>query len=104
MIGEIMTSFMRIQKEAEERFEEREEERWRRETELEEHRRREDREHELQVLQLLMQQRPQSQPQPQQHYPHTLHPYSMYSFGFQPRAESPLPHHSPTHSPTPYDD
>ena len=42
-------------------------------------------EHELQVLQLLMQQRPQSQPQP----PHTLHhPYSMYPFGFQPHAES----------------
>ena len=44
-----MTSFMKYQMEAEKR----EEERWKREQELEEKRRREDQQHELRVLQML---------------------------------------------------
>ena len=46
-------AFTQYQKEAEERFERREEEHWKRDTELEEKRRQEDREHEMRMMQML---------------------------------------------------
>ena len=64
-----------MQKEAEERFRAWEEERWRKETELEDERRREGRAHKLQVLQLLTRNQLQTT-QPRQQ--------SMYSFGLHP--------------------
>ena len=45
-------AFVKYQREAEERFQ-RNEERWKKETELEEKRRREDQEHEMRVMQML---------------------------------------------------
>ena len=53
-----LTIFTRMQEESEKRFREWEEERWRKETELEEKRRVEERAHELQVLRLLSQNQP----------------------------------------------
>ena len=52
-IEKAFDSFMNHQKEAGERFQKYEDERWKKETELEERRRREDRKHEFRVLQLL---------------------------------------------------
>ena len=46
-------SFMKFQAEADERFQKQEEERWKRQVELEEKRQRENREHELQMMQML---------------------------------------------------
>ena len=58
-----MDVFLKSQVEAEERFQKREEERWKKEMELEERQRREDRQHQLQMMQMLgqmMQSRPYS--------------------------------------------
>ena len=48
-----MDMFMKSQLEAEERFQKREEERWMKEMELEERQRKEDRQHQLQMMQML---------------------------------------------------
>ena len=55
---EALTIFTRMQEQSEKRLREWEEERWRKETELEEKRRAEERAHELQVLKLLSQNQP----------------------------------------------
>lgn len=51
----VIDAFLAHQEAAEERFERQEEERWTRETELEERRRREDREHEVRMFQIMAQ-------------------------------------------------
>ena len=53
-----MSAFMKFQAEAEERFEKREEERWKKEMEMEERRRKDDQKHEMQLMQMLLQHRP----------------------------------------------
>ena len=63
-----MDVFVKFQVEAEERFNKREEERWKKEVELEERQRREDRQHQLQIMHMLGQ---MIQPRPYQ-----LQPYS----------------------------
>ena len=90
-----------MQEDAEARYREWEEGRWKSETELEEKRRREDRAHELQVLQLLT--RSTVAPQstfsiPHHHYQHVSSPqHNMHSF-----THTPLHYDSsPTISPTP---
>lgn len=52
-----MSGFMKFQTEAEERFEKREEKRWKREMELEERHRKEYHQHEMQMMQMLLQHR-----------------------------------------------
>ncbi len=52
-LEQTVEAFVKHQKEAEERFHKYEEERWKKETELEDRRRREDREHELQMMAML---------------------------------------------------
>ena len=72
----VMKQFREIQTEAEERFREWEEMRWQRECEIEEKRRKEDREHERLMLQMILQhgQQPHQTSQP---------PYSGYSHAYQ---------------------
>ena len=53
MMDKTLSLFLQHQKEAEERFDKREEERWKREVELEERRRKADEEHEY-MMQLLL--------------------------------------------------
>ena len=58
--------FMKSQADAKERFQMREDERWKKEMELEERQRREDRQHQLQMMQMLGQML-QSRPYPSQY-------------------------------------
>ena len=87
-LTEVLATFKTMQEESGEWFRAWEEERWRKETELEERRRREERAHELQVLQLLTRQNP-----PQHRQQHR------YSFGL-PSEASPYSCTSPEQSPT----
>ena len=101
-MDEALTAFQCMQEKAEERFRKWEEERWQRETELEERRRKEDKAHELELLKILMQS--QTQSQTQSHTAHYQHPLSqqhdMYSF--MPTPSTSLLHNSsPKYSPTP---
>jgi hypothetical protein len=82
-----------MQDESEERFRAWDEERWRKETELEEQRRREERAHELQVLQLLTRNQPQFRPDPPQRQ-------QMYSFNLPSETAS----YPRTHSPPAYEE
>lgn len=59
-----MDAFIAYQRECDERYERQEQERWKREVEVEEKRRKEDREHELRMIQQLIQHQP---------HPHTYH-------------------------------
>ena len=54
MIGRTLEAFLEYQKEAEARSERREEERWKKEIEIEERRRKAEQEHELKMMELLM--------------------------------------------------
>ena len=60
----VLWQFRDMQAEADERFREYEEERWKREKEAEDRRRREDREHERMMLQMILQHGQQQQHQP----------------------------------------
>ena len=66
-IEKTINVFMKSQADAEERFQKREEERWKKEMELEEKQRREDRQHQLQMMQMLGQMI-QGRPYPPQAY------------------------------------
>ena len=72
--------FDEMQTAAERRFKEWEDERWKKENEIEERRRREDREHERLLMQMMLQQRapPQSSHFPT--YSPTPHPHSSYTY------------------------
>ena len=52
-IEKAVSTFMKFQAEADERYQKYEEERWKRETETEEKRRRDEREHEMRLFQML---------------------------------------------------
>ena len=82
----IMKDFRQMQEEADKRFQDWEDERWKREMEVEERRRREDREHELLLMQMMVQCR--APPQPSL-YPSFDFPTHHQTYHFSPPSSSP---------------
>ena len=82
----IMSDFRKMQEEADQKFREWEDERWKREMEVEERRRREDREHELLLMQMMVQCR--APPQPSL-YPSFDFPTHHQTYHFSPPSSSP---------------